>query len=122
MDGQSSSAPRLKVQDPGLGKLDVSKNKDDGFHAWRESFELRVGSVWLGLKPLLEVLQDTKVDNAEHWVELRNSKLPNGRLPPGSNEADWTYQFVSNTSFMVLYTYFGQDPKKVVSLAQNCGI
>ena len=23
---------------------------------------------------------------------------------------------------MILYTYFGQDPRKVVSLAQNCGI
>ena len=68
MDGQSSRAPRLRVPDPGSWNREVFKNKDDGFHAWRESFELQVGSVWLGSKLLLEVLGDTRVENAEHWV------------------------------------------------------
>ena len=122
MDGQGSWAPRLRVPDSGSWKLEVFKNKDDDFHAWRESFELQVGLVWSGLKPSLEVLRDTKVENAEHWIQLRNSKLLNGCLPPGSNDADWTYQLVSNKLVMILYIYFEQDPKKVVSLAQNCGI
>ena len=74
------------------------------------------------MKPLLEALCDKKVTSAKHWLELRDSFLPEGRLPPGSNEADWTFQFISNKLFMILYTYFGQDPRKVVSLAQNCGI
>ena len=38
MNGQISTAPRLRVPDPGSWKLEVFKNKDDGFHAWRESF------------------------------------------------------------------------------------
>ena len=46
----------MRVPDPGSWKMDVLKNKDDGLHAWRENFELQVGSVWLGLKPLLEIL------------------------------------------------------------------
>ena len=90
------------MPDPGSWKMDVLKNKDDGFHAWRENFELQVGSVWLGWKPLLEVLRDTKGTSAKHWIELRNSKLPEQRLPPGSNEADWAFQFISNKLFMIL--------------------
>ena len=70
----------------------------------------------------LEALRDTKVTSAKHWLELRDSFPPEGCLPPGSNEAYWTFQFISNRLFMILYTYFGQDPRKVVSLAQNCGI
>ena len=38
MDGQGSRAPRLRVPDPGTWKMDILKNKDDGFHAWRENF------------------------------------------------------------------------------------
>ena len=75
MDGQGFRAPRLRVPDPGSWKMDVLKNKDDGFHAWRENFELQVGSVWLALKPLFEVLQDTKVTSAQRPALGRASRF-----------------------------------------------
>ena len=124
MDGQGGSsgggrAPRLRVPDTGSWKLGVLKKKDDHFHSLRGNFELQVGSVLLGLKPLLALLRDTKVDSAEHFYSLRDSKLLHDRLPPGSNDADWSFELIGNKLFMVFVTYFFQDPKKVVSLDQN---
>ena len=40
---------RLRIPDPNGWKLEVFKGKEDGFHGWRESFELQAGSIWLGL-------------------------------------------------------------------------
>ena len=71
---------------------------------------------------MFDLLPGTKVESAEHFYSLRDSKMPHGRLPPGPNDADWTFEFISNKLLMVLFTHLGQDPKKVVSLAQKCGI
>ena len=38
-------------------KLEMFKGKEDGFHLWRETFELQAVSIWLGIDRLFENLR-----------------------------------------------------------------
>ena len=44
---------RLKIPNPAGWKLEILKGREDGFHLWRESFDLQTGSIWHGMEKIL---------------------------------------------------------------------
>ena len=112
--------PRLRVPDPAGWKLRVFEGRDDGFHKWREAFDLQVGSIWIGMDVILEGLRDRKEAVTRESYEAAFAEVD---VPSGSNPADWDYAFVSRKLFMVLHNYMAIDPQKVIAEAEGkCGL
>ena len=110
---------RLRIPDPGAWKLDVFKAKEDGFQSWRDVFELQVGSVWLGLDALLTKVRETEtVDSEQNFIRLRNEVSP---VPEGNNEADWSYGFLRQKLYTIIYMHLGVEPRKAIELSEKCG-
>ena len=63
-----SRAQRLRIPDPKMWSIGDFKAKEDGFHSWRDTFELQVGGVWLGLDKCLEHLREEKFVNYEDFL------------------------------------------------------
>ena len=71
-----SRAPRVRIPDPNNWGLQKLQGKDDGFHAWRESFESQVGSAWLGLDKLLKRLRESAyVTSQEQYEEAMRERV-----------------------------------------------
>ena len=111
-------APRLRIPDPNVWKLNVYRGKEDGFATWRDTFELPTGSVWLGLDALVTVLRKKDVGSKREFEDLRDTYSP---IPDGNSGADRKYAFLSNRLYMLLYTHLGVYPKKAIELSGKCG-
>ena len=118
-EGEGQSGPRVRVPDPAGWKLDTLEPKQGGFVKWRESFDLQVGSVWMGLDSYLEALHIEKDKvNKDHY----ESFMLDFNYPAGRNMADWDHAFLSRKLYMLIHHYAGADARKVITTSfSKCG-
>ena len=130
--GGGGGGPRLRVPDPSGWSMATLKNGNDDFKGWRESLETQVGSIWLGLDRMMELIREksqvvvpfTQVVYEELLCKAYPVNPQTGvrDLPLGSNNADWSYEFVSRKLYMVVHGYSGADPRKIIEECNDkCG-
>ena len=96
------------------------KDRDDGFHEWREEFENQIGACWLGLDKLLKSLRDgTEISTKEQFASALTSAEV--KLPMGSNIADWDHEFIARKLYGIMVPYLGEDPKRAIKLCEKDG-
>ena len=82
--GGTGGGSRLRVPDPSGWSMYTLKNGEDDFKGWREALETQVGSIWLGLDDLLELIRDKKqvtiTKEVHAVVEQLLSRRPPARL------------------------------------------
>ena len=121
--GSRRGGYQIRVPDPQAWKLEMLKDGDHGFVKWRESFEIQVNSVWIGFDVMLEeirshTMKDKIIDEDEYNILLRKHNLY-----PVNGQLDWDYKYLSTKIYMVLFTYCGMDPIKIMKEAnKKCGL
>ena len=127
--GDGEKRPRVRVPDPNGWSLDVLKKGDvdnKNWHEWRDSFELQVGSIWPGMDRVLNMIRDEPPDTEKvnaHNFEERVAACSIDRSY--NHPADYSYAFVSNKLFMVIYSHLDKGTRKIVAKefsSTKCGV
>ena len=117
--GGGGGPPRLRIPDPAGWKLQTYSGKQESFHTWRNEFEDAIGGVWLGLDKVLLFLRDIKEEvKCDRTFESAMSKAE-CVLPPGSNFADWSFEFLRRKLHGVMHSHLGLDPRKIVKFGDK---
>ena len=80
-------------------KIPTFKDREDGFHDWRETLDNQFGSVWVQLDLVLMALRDEKeVIDSDRFTEMLAS-TPKFEKPMDARAVDWAFSLVSRKLF-----------------------
>ena len=117
---RTSKSLEVRIPDPKNWVLDMLKDGDREWYAWRQAFALQIRAVWGDLEKVFIDLRGLQVPMDDGLYQ--DKLVEHNVVLPGADPSAFGFKHVSNKLYMVLHTYSGTDARKLLEESfDRCG-